>query len=220
MKYFLYWWEHSEILDSELYKITNKVNPKITFIPSSSLSEKDKMFREVIESTFEKYWFIVDYCPIDNWVIWKIDSKSDVIYLSWWKEVEFLKNLVENNINEILINSNCIISWLCAWWMILTESIDIASIFEEWLEWWDLDNDSLDWLNHLPFLFFPFYEDKYSDKLKEFSAKKIWKLVFWISKEWWLSIDWNIISVVWSNAYIYKDWEIISCLSSWEKFYL
>ena len=30
MKYFLYWWEHSKKLDLELYKLTNKVNPKIT----------------------------------------------------------------------------------------------------------------------------------------------------------------------------------------------
>lgn len=52
------------------------------------------------------------------------------------------------------------------------------------------------------------------------TLKKIWKLIFWITKAWWLSIDWNIISVLWSNACIYKDWEIISYLSSWEKFYL
>jgi dipeptidase E len=166
------------VLDKELVKLSNKSNPTITFIPSSSYFIESEFLE--FASQFQKYRVnrLINF-PVDvefSEVLKKEVLKSDIIYLGGGNTFYFLKHLRQSNMMQDLkdfVSRGGILAGLSAGAILMTPTIGLAG--EPHFDRDDNDDNmkNLKSLGLLKFEFFPHYKNsmRYDKALKNYSLR-------------------------------------------------
>lgn len=165
-------------LDKELVKLSNKSNPTITFIPSSSYFIESEFLE--FATQFQKYRVnrLINF-PVDvdfSDVLKKEVLKSDIIYLGGGNTFYFLKHLRQAGMMQDLkdfVQRGGILAGLSAGAILMTPSIGLAG--EPHFDRDDNDNNlkNLKSLGLIKFEFFPHYKNskRYDKALRDYSIK-------------------------------------------------
>lgn len=166
-------------IDKELVRLSNKSNPTITFIPSSSYFIETEFVEFAKQFQKHRVNRLINF-PVDvefSDVLKEEVLKSDIIYLGGGNTYYFLKHLRKSKMLEELrsfVANGGILAGLSAGAIIMTPSIGMAGIpdFDR-----DDNDDNLKNLKSLGlvnFEFFPHYKNskRYDLALKEYSYTK------------------------------------------------